>query len=178
MEIQLFESHFQIYDDRFDYSSVSRIHWLPQTATRRFYYVIPIGVKRWFELTIEFVSGHPVQLGPRGFSSDLGADDFRSICEGMQALLAATRDLRLAKYREELERTGAFEYDDKMFFLDGTVERNGRRYALDLKTLAKAIDTHTEIKCLPRGSIEVKTYWDRDCFHILLNDLHRRHSTP
>jgi len=151
MDLQLFDNYFQIYEDRFDYSNVSRIRWLPQKQIH-FVYMVPVGMKRWFELTIEFVSGHPVQLGPRGFSSDLIAEDFRTVGERMKSLLAATHDSRLARYREELRRESYFEYDDKMFFADGTVDRNGRRYTLDLKTPAKAIDTHTEIKCLPRGS--------------------------
>jgi len=29
MDLQLFDRHFQIYDDKFDYSNVSRIRWLP-----------------------------------------------------------------------------------------------------------------------------------------------------
>jgi len=172
MDLRLFDQYFQIYDDKFQYANVSRIRWITDKRPR-FLFGIPIGVKRSFTLAIEFRTGPPVQLGPYGFSTDLSDAELRAVDESMQRLFAATRGVRLAGYRAELERAGRFEYDGRMFNADGSVDYKGRRYTLDLNTRPKAIKSHTEIKCLPRGSITVETDWDRDCFHALLSDMHR-----
>ena len=178
MNLQLFDQYFQMYDDKFEYSKVSRIRWVPEERISTFMF-IPVGKVGMYQLTIEFGDEPPVELGmggvPTGWANfhGLGMQEFGALRESMKRLLAATLDVRLARYRGELERNGNFEYDDVLFFSDGSAQRRGRRYALDLNTPPKAIATHTEIKCLPRGSITVKTDWDRDCFHALLNDMHR-----
>jgi len=49
--------------------------------------MVPVGMRRWFELTIEFVDGAPVQLGPYGFSNNLSKEEFLEIGERMQGLV-------------------------------------------------------------------------------------------
>lgn len=90
----------------------------------------------------------------------------------MQQLYVATHQGRLAQYQLELQHSECFEYDEKLFFADGSIERGGRKRFIDFAYPARAEATHTELKCLPNGAIEVCTVWDRDCFHALLKQMH------
>ena len=170
--LQLFDRHFEVYGDRFDYSNVQSLRWLT-VKTTKFVYFLPIGVDYTCELLIHFLAGAPLQLGTGAFSVDLSKGGFQEFEATARALHAATYETRLAQYQEQLQRSGCFEYDEMMFFVDGSVERKGRRRFIDFATPARAEAAHTQLRCLPSGSIEVSTLWDRDCFHALLTQMHK-----
>ncbi len=169
------ERHFEIYDDRFDYADIRGIRWQSFERLRRFYF-IPLGVSYTYELTFEFASGQPLTLGvgdgplPAWASPSLNKSDFAVFAAKVQQVLEATREFRLAPYRDEMRREGFFEYDGKTFFADGSVQYKGQRRPLDLGARAKATGNITELKLASGGAVKVNTAWDRDCFHVMLNE--------
>lgn len=176
-DLQIFERHFEIHGDKFEYADVRSIRWRVVVRMKSIYF-IPLGSDYTYELTIDFRNGAPLDLGIGAvpvalpFSMGLNKRDFGLLENKIKQLQAATRDLRLAQYEEQLRREGFFEYDGKAFYRDGTVEHKGRRRNLDLKIRAEALDASTKFKCLPHGSLEVSTAWDRDCFHAMLNNVY------
>lgn len=178
-DLQLLDRHFEIHGDKFEYANVKSLRWQTSEIIRSIYF-IPVGVHYTYELLIQFLVGAPLQLGAGSFPSafsrlspTLSKSDFRELSTKVKQLHAATHETRLAQYQKELQNSGCFEYDEKVFFADGSVEYKGRRRTIDFATPAKAGATHTELRCLPSGMIEVSTSWDRDCFHALLSQMHK-----
>lgn len=175
--LQLCDTHFLIYDDKFEYSNVRGIRWRWIERVRSIYF-IPIGAAYTYELTIEFVNGPPLDMGvgsvqmPSILSPAMGRKAFTSFESRIKDLFVQTREYRLAPYGEQMQRDGFFEYDGGAFYADGSVNHKGRRRNLDLKSRAEARDASTKLKCLPGGSIEISTLWDRDCFHVMLNEMY------
>lgn len=173
--LQIFDDHFAIYDDKFDHANVRGIRWRPIERVRSIYF-IPIGAAYTYELTIEFVSSPPLDLGigsvptPSFLSPAMSRKAFIGFENKIKDLFVRTREHRLAPYRERMQRDGFFEYDGSAFYADGSVDHKGRRRNLDLRTKAEALGATTKLKCVPSGSIEVSTLWDRDCFHAMLNE--------
>jgi hypothetical protein len=179
--IEFFDRHFQFYDDKFEYANISGIRWQWIERIRSIYF-IPIGASYTYELSIEFIEG-PLDLGIgavpiSSFASPaLSKRDFEVFEGKIKRLFDETREFRLASYHDELRRDGFFEYDRKAFHSDGSVSHKGRRRAIDFTKQAKATATSTKLRCLPNGSINVSTLWDRDCFHIMLNEIYNSRST-
>lgn len=175
--IQFFDHQFQIHDDKFDYANVSSIRWR-WIERIKFIYFVPIGASYTYELSIEFVTGSPLDLGigaapvPAFLSSALNKRNFEALEMKIKRLLDETREYRLASYRDQMRRESWFEYDGKAFYADGSVLHNGRRRALDFKSRAQATAIATKLKCIPSGSLVVSTLWDRDCFHSMLSEIH------
>lgn len=174
-DLQLFDRHFEIHGDKFDYGNVRSIRWRVVVRMKSIYF-IPIGSDYTYELTLDFVSGAPLDLGIGAippalpFSMGLNKREFGLLEDKIKRLQSETYEFRLAHYREQMRREGFFEYDGKVFHRDGSVDHKGRRRTLDLKTRAEADATSTKLKCLPNGTLEVSTLWDRDCFHTMLNE--------
>lgn len=175
--LQFFEQHFAFYDDRFEYSNVRGIRWKTIERIKTIYF-LPIGTSYTYELSIEFASGRPLDLGvgsvslPSWISPALNGRAFTEFSNKVAKLHDETRAFRLLAYKEQLQRDGFFEYDGMAFFADGSVQHDGRRRSLDLSKRAQANGAITKLSCAPSGSISVSTLWDRDCFHAILNEVY------
>lgn len=176
--LQLFDKHFEIHGDRFDYSNVRSIGWRAIEG-RKFFYFIPLASHCTYQLAIEFLEGPRLDLGAGDvgvsppFAMGLNKRDFAELTAKIECLFDATRESRLRHYRERMQSAGYFEYDGNIFRPDGAVERKGRRFNLDTKSGAKALSEVAILKCVPGGSIEIDTFWDRDCLHAMLNATYR-----